>query len=118
MTTAVRRTLLKPRTRRGDAVGDLPESVFQRRILKLAFVTGWLRHYHTFDSINSPSGFPDLVLVNRRLGRVLWAEIKSEHGRLRWQQQGWIDDLRACGQEAYVWRPSDWPEILRVLGAA
>ena len=31
------------------------------------------------------------------------------------QQQAWLDELKAARQEAYLWRPSDWPEIERVL---
>jgi hypothetical protein len=44
--------------------------------------------YHTFDSQHSAAGFPDLVMARGR--RLVAAELKTE-------------------------RPSDWPEIERVL---
>lgn len=46
-------------------------------------------------------GFPDLVLVGR--GRVIYAELKSSTGKVRPEQQVWLDALTAAGQEAHVW---------------
>lgn len=59
------------------------------------------------------SGFPDLVLVRRP--RVIFAELKAERGRLLDAQRDWLAALRDCSVESYLWRPSDWPEIERVL---
>lgn len=59
------------------------------------------------------AGLPDLILVRRP--RVVWAELKSERGRLTDEQKAWLADLGASGQECHVWRPSDWPTIERVL---
>lgn len=53
-------------------------------------------------------GFPDLVLVSERYGRVLFVECKSEDGELSRHQQWWLEMLRAAGAEVYVWRPEDW----------
>lgn len=61
---------------------------------------------------NAP-GLPDLLLIRRP--RVVWAELKAQRGRLTDDQRAWIEELRACGQSAYVWRPSDFEEIERVL---
>ena len=47
--------------------------------------------------------------------RVVWIELKSETGRLSPEQAAWIDALKAAGQEVYVWRPDQWPEIREVL---
>jgi hypothetical protein len=44
---------------------------------------GW-RRYHTFLSKHSPAGFPDEVLV--RPPRLIFAELKSDHGRLKPEQ--------------------------------
>jgi hypothetical protein len=97
-------------------IGDESEAHFQQRVVQLARRLGWQRQYHTRDSMGSAPGFPDLLLV--RPPRKVWAELKSAHGRLTNDQKLWLDDLRACGDEAYAWRPADWSEILRVLGAA
>ena len=59
-------------------------------------------------------GFPDLVLVRERV--VVWVELKKEGGKLSPEQIVWRDALQAAGQEWYVWQPSDWSEIERVLG--
>ena len=56
------------------------------------------------------AGFPDLVLVHETRGLV-FAELKSEKGRLSHKQQRWIDLLRLAGQEVYVWKPSDFGEV-------
>jgi hypothetical protein len=57
-------------------------------------------------------------MLNERVGRVIFAELKSEHGRRGKDQRRWIAALQACGQEAFFWRPSDWDQIKVVLGAS
>lgn len=52
-------------------------------------------------------GFPDLVLVGRR--GVLYRELKSETGQPSLDQCAWLDALHEAGEDASVWRPSDWP---------
>ena len=62
------------------------------------------------------AGFPDLVLV--RATRAIFAELKSEKGRVSPAQEAWLDRLRAVpGIEVYVWRPTDWSsgEVEEVL---
>lgn len=88
------------------------EASFLQQVLDLAKVLHW-RTYHTWNSVHSAGGFPDLVLVRRP--RVLFVELKREDGAPTAAQQQWLDDLRACGQEARLWRPSDWPEVLEAL---
>lgn len=109
------------------------EEEFQRNVIAYAKKRDWIA-YHTHRSERSEMGFPDLVLV--RGGRLLFVELKREKGgRVSRAQQRWIDELRhvqnaivalmeswllnAEGIEvpvaAYIWRPSDWPEIERVL---
>ena len=72
-----------------------------------------LRWYHTHDSRRSNAGFPDLVIVGP--GEVIYAELKSERGRLSSAQAEWIEALNAAGTKAYVWRPSDMREISQIL---
>jgi hypothetical protein len=88
------------------------ERSFMDSVVKYAEVMGWSA-YHTHDSRRSQAGLPDLIL--RRRPRVVWAELKSERGRLTPAQREWIADLRACGQEAYIWRPSMWKDVERIL---
>lgn len=95
-----------------DSTFKQSERAFQAAVVRYATLMGWTT-YHTHDSRRSDPGFPDLVLIRRP--RVVFAELKAERGRLRLAQLFWIEELRACGQAAYVWRPSQWREIERVL---
>lgn len=92
------------------------EREFQRQVIALARLLGW-RVYHTWNSIHSAGGFPDLVLVKDR--KIIFAELKSEKGQLTPAQREWIDALSECeGVEAFVWRPSSWAQIEKVLGVS
>lgn len=73
-----------------------------------------LRCYHTHDSRRSEAGFPDLVIVGRR---VIFAELKA-HSRVSRAQLEWLDALRDAGARVYLWRPENWPDqITRELRA-
>ena len=92
----------------------MSEATFQAQVIKLAEALMWVC-YHTHDSRRSAAGFPDLVLVR---SKVIYAELKVEsrsRGKVTIEQQAWIDALRNAGQYVYVWRPSDMPEIQRIL---
>lgn len=72
--------------------------------------------YHTLRSKGSRAGFPDRVLVK---DRVIFAELKREKrvsSPVGPEQVMWLDRLAKGGAEVYVWRPSDWDEIGRILG--
>lgn len=110
----------RPRVQRGYVRAE-SEDAFQTAFVNLAVFTGW-RCYHPPD--NRPSrntgrvqavapGFPDWTLV--RAPRLVFAELKAEKGRVRPEQIEWLDELRATGAEAYLWRPSDWKTIERLL---
>ena len=74
---------------------------------------GWLC-YHTHDSRRSEPGFPDIVMV--RPPSVLFAELKTDTGRVTPAQRMWLEALGRCpGIEAYVWRPSDFDAIVERL---
>jgi len=89
------------------------EKHFQAQILQLAKLSGW-RCYHTFDSRRSAASFPDLVLVRPPL--VVFAELKSEGGKLRPEQAAWLQALRGCESvHAGLWRPGDWQDIEEML---
>jgi hypothetical protein len=63
--------------------------------------------YHTFDSRKCAPGFPDLVIIGRR---VLWRELKGwkPSSRPTRAQIDVLTGLRNAGQDAAIWRPVDW----------
>jgi hypothetical protein len=65
-----------------------------------------LRYYFTKDSRKSPEGFPDLVITGPR--GTVFRELKDQDGTLTPEQRAWLADLRESGEDAQVWRPSDW----------
>jgi hypothetical protein len=90
------------------------EKQFMQAIIDLAKFNQWLV-YHTFDSRRSAYGFPDLVLV--KPPRVIFAEVKSEKGKLTPYQELWLEILGQCpGIETYVWRPKNREKIEWILG--
>ena len=94
-------------------IGDESETLFRRRVMKLARMCGWLAFY-TPDSMGMAPGEFDLRLY--RPPRVIHAELKSEHGRLTQDQKRTRTVYEGCpGLETYVWRPSDWQTIVRAL---
>lgn len=102
----------------------MPEAELLANIRTLAGWRGWLV-YHTQRSERSEPGFPDLVLVHPKRGRLIFAELKSQRGKVSPAQQRWIDglgDVAGTGDDAgalevFVWRPVDWlaGTIQRVL---
>lgn len=66
-------------------------------------------------------GFPDLVLCRPpeegdTRGEFFVCELKRESGKLTPEQEVWREVLQAAGVRYYLWRPSDWPQVCRVLG--
>jgi len=92
-------------------VNTVSEADFMQTVIDYARKRGW-KVFHCFDSRKSEAGFPDLVLVR---DCVLYAECKTETGKTTADQDAWIEVLTAAGQTVFLWRPSDWPEIVRIL---
>lgn len=66
------------------------------------------------DSFHGMKGLPDYIAVRR--GRLVFAELKNERGRLTPDQNEWLDNLQQVPAiEVYVWRPADLEEIKEVL---
>lgn len=86
------------------------ERDWQQTILEAAQVLGW-RCYHPFDNRRSDPGWPDLACA--KPGRpLLLIEVKTEKGRVRPEQQAWLELLeRVPGVVAMIARPSDWPMV-------
>ena len=86
------------------ALGCL-ESELQSKVKKLARTLQW-RVYHTNDSRRSEAGFPDLVMV--RHGKIIFAELKKQDGKLSIDQELWLQALSRCEVKVWIWKPSDW----------
>jgi hypothetical protein len=97
----------------------ISERAFQQAVIELATMTGW-KVNHQLPAQNGNGrwrtftqghvGFPDLVLAHPTRG-VIFAELKSAVGRVSEAQRIWLDTLELAGAEAYVWRPTDMPQI-------
>ena len=112
--------MAQPKTKAIDTKAvQITEKVFRQQVIDLAKVFKW-KVYFTWNSLHSPAGFPDLVLVweSRKLdvpNELLFIELKSEKGRLTPAQCEWINALKSAKQDVRVFRPSDWDDILLVL---
>lgn len=100
----------------------LSEKQWQRQVIEYARLRGW-RLYHHRPALNQSgrwstaltgdAGLPDLILV--RGGRLVFAELKTDSGRVSQEQEQWLAALTACSCEVYLWRPRDWQEVVEVL---
>ena len=90
------------------------EADLREQVRDLCKLFGWDMKF-TWSSIHSPKGMLDLLLINREQKRVIFAELKSEKGKMTPEQQETFDELQACGQECYLWRPGDIESIASLL---
>ena len=92
----------------------ITEKEFESQVKELAVKWfGWY-YYHPFLSKYSERGFPDLTLL--RPPRLIFAELKSEKGKLTESQARWLWELRKVpGVEVYIWRPRHIEHIAEVL---
>ena len=102
------------------------EGDFLAQVVEVAQRYGWLvAHHPDSRKLQGDPGLPDLVLA--RGGWVIFAELKSERGRVSDDQQRWLDAIGpdieaecadATSHAAYVWRPADLEgDVLSVLSA-
>jgi hypothetical protein len=87
-------------------------------IRKAARIGGWAM-YHTWISVRSPAGFPDLVLVHPERG-IVFAELKTERAKVRPEQSAWLDTLRAAAGSnramwICLWRPEHLTAAIEFL---
>jgi VRR-NUC domain len=104
------------------------EKLFQRQVIDLLHTFGY-RVAHFMPAMNHKGqwrtpvaadgkGFPDLVAIRpkgRHSERVIFAELKTDKGRLSADQSAWLVDLERSGAECYLWRPRDWQSIVEIL---
>lgn len=112
----------------------ITEADFMQQIIDLALRTGWRSVngypliFHPYDMRRSREGYPDLTMLHPERGLLLFVECKRQ-GRKRQineAQDEWLYALGYwavgvngdCGQVralAFVWQPSDWKEVVRVV---
>jgi hypothetical protein len=127
----------RQRTRGGRAAltakGETRESVWQDQVMGLLRFYGWLA-YHTHRSDRSQPGFPDITATRHLLNHgpeLLFAELKTDSGKLRPAQATWGEHLMAFAAAVmgtddgpaphepavayYIWRPRDRLAVERIL---
>jgi hypothetical protein len=113
----------------------LREYEFQQQITGtkppgIAVIYGW-QHVHfrpaqTKHGWRTPGtgslakGWPDLSLFRPRDGRIIFAELKGDGGRLTDDEKRVLAILRAVAEfnplmEVYEWWPKDWDQIQAIL---
>ena len=88
------------------------EQGFQQAIIELAMLSGFEHIYHTWDSRNSPAGFPDLIMLKGK--RMIVVEVKVKEP-LSAEQYFWLLAFRDITKEVFLWTLDDWDEIEEVL---
>ena len=88
------------------------EKGFMLAVIELAKLKGW-KYYHTYSSMRSVAGFPDLCMC--RDNRIIIAELKTAKGKTTVEQEKWLEKLNNTPAAVYIWRPSDWELIEKVL---
>lgn len=105
-------------TRRSGAAA-MSEADWASRVHDYAQLRGWLAHHQRpamkkdgrwMSAIEGDRGYPDWTFSRR--GVVLAAELKREDGKPTADQLAWLE---ALGPHGRLWRPPDWPEVLRDL---
>ncbi len=102
------------------------EKQFQKTVLDMAAVTGWLSVFqdaparkcpkcHTYVPAYRKAGHPDLELV--RGTHLAYLELKrNQGGRTTAEQKEVVGRLSAVTEvTAGIYKPSDWDEIERIL---
>jgi hypothetical protein len=81
----------------------MPEAELQEAVRRLCADLS-LYHFHVHNSRRCEPGWPDSVIVGRK---VLYRELKSEVGRLTREREEVGRRLQRAGANWRVWRPSD-----------
>ena len=100
----------------------ISEASFMSQVKALAYQYGWSLHHAQpsmtrtgrYITTGSP-GFPDIVMAHPR-GGLIFAELKTEIGKLSYAQMNWRAML-VPHAECYVWRPRDLQTIAERLAA-
>ena len=94
-----------------------PEAIFQDQIVRMARGQGWLVFHPAPFQVrpgvwrSDGKGFPDLVLVSPSGRGIIFAELKTDTGKLSDEQIRWGESIVKSGGEYYLWRPKDLQSI-------
>lgn len=82
-------------------------AAWRMRLYDIAEFHGWKAHLFGADFP------PDLVLVRRP--QLVWIFAEPDRGKLSAERFAALVELRSCGQDAFVWHPSDVEKVERLL---
>jgi hypothetical protein len=117
----------------GQIAAAMSEAELQRYVIEAARWQGWMVHHcrvaqrqsgQWSTPIQGDPGFPDLVLIHKASGRLVFAELKRERGVVTTAQTDWLSALMTASAlsgwesvQVFEWRPSQWLDgtIQRVL---
>lgn len=95
----------------------MTEKAWQAQVIELARFGHW-HHFHAYEMRRSTAGWPDLTLVRMhgQWAEMIFAELKTDTGRLSPAQLEWGELLGAVARAApnidyYVWRPRDFEHV-------
>lgn len=86
---------------------NMSERTLQTKVEQIAREFGWL-FYHTHDSRRSQAGFPDVVFLHPKTGRLIVRELKDMRRKPTTEQTAWLDAFKLAGIDAGIWRPIDY----------
>ena len=99
------------------------EADWQRTVTELATRLGW-RVMHVRRTIGkgrrwttgtSVVGWPDLTLWHEQRQLLVFAELKADDGKVTPEQEEVLGSLLRAGQQAHVWRPRDFDDVMATL---
>jgi len=94
-----------------------PEKVWQNNVRTIALSLGWGRgagfFYHALHSKGSWAGWPDICMSDGT--NLIYAELKSNKGKLTQAQEDILDILSLHHDHVYLWRPGDRDEVYEIL---
>lgn len=112
--------------------GPKGENAFGEWLIGEAHHAGWLIcHFRPAmvrgewrTAVSGDKGLPDIIAT--RDGRIIFVELKTEHGKLSLEQAVWMSELQKARHgmpymkgdglpEVYLWRPSGRDKILEIL---
>lgn len=106
-----------------------PEAAFRKQVMDLAALLGY-RAVHFKTSLNprgqhltvyegAGKGWPDVFLARpgtqTRRPRLVWIELKAGKNTATPEQEEYLEFLRSCGAEAYLFREGELGAVRAVL---
>ncbi len=84
------------------------------RIKEMAEIGGYEHIYYTWNSRNSPAGFPDMLFLKDKL---IVAELKIRPDNLAAEQYFWLEAFHVLTDLVFVWDDSDedWEQIQSIF---